>query len=647
MKGRGGEQMADTVKTEEYTAEDINVLEGLEAVRRRPAMYIGDTSSRGLHHLLYEVIDNSIDEAMVGYCTEISVTLHADGRATVKDNGRGIPVDIHEPTGKSALEVVLTMLHAGGKFEHKVYRISGGLHGVGVSVVNALSSSLTAIVRRDGFAYQQTYQKGKPITPVQKVGKTDERGTEITFLPDASIMEVTSFDYSTVQHRLKELSYLNRNLKIFLKDERTGTEECFHSEAGLMALVMELNEGEETLFTPPFSFTLEEEDLILEGALQYIQGTRERILTFANNIHTEEGGTHLEGFKASLTNCIKRYAEENDLIKEKEISLSGEDVREGLTAVISVKLPEPQFEGQTKTKLGTSRVKSQVQTLFGAEFYRFLEMNPQTARAIVNRCCMAARARIAARKAAELTRKSALTGGTMLPGKLVDCISKNPEESELFIVEGDSAGGNAKQGRDSKHQAILPLRGKILNVEKASDEKILNNEEIKALITAIGTGVTLGNHSEFDISRLRYGRIIIMTDADIDGAHIRTLLLTFFFKYMRQLIEEGRIYIALPPLYGIKKGKKLRYVFTDEEKDKILKAESDGVEVMRFKGLGEMDANELWETTMNPQTRTLRRVKLEDANAAAKMFNILMGKEVEPRKRFIIENAPTVQNLDI
>ncbi|MGH8103767.1 MAG: DNA gyrase/topoisomerase IV subunit B, partial [bacterium] len=519
----------------QYTAKDITVLEGLEAVRKRPAMYIGDTNERGLHHLLYEVIDNAIDEAMAGHCDRMVVAFHKDGSASVDDNGRGIPVDKHKGTGLSALEVVLTMLHAGGKFEQKAYHVSGGLHGVGVSVVNALSDWLVATVKRDGKIWRQKFERGKPVGPIESLGKTTERGTLIHFMPDVKpspqsregVMEVGEFKYEIIRNRVKELAYLNKGLSIVLRDERSAPalEETFAFEDGLGAFVKELNAGEEVVFPEPFIFHGQIEDLVLDGALQYVQSARECILAFANNINTEEGGTHLEGFKAALTNSLKQYAKDNDLIKEKTMALTGDDVREGLTAVVAVKLPEPQFEGQTKTKLGTSKVKGLVQQIFGDEFYRFLEEKPAYAKAIVNQCLLAARARLEARKAAELVRKSALAGGATLPGKLTDCITRHREEAELFIVEGDSAAGSAKTGRNSQYQAILPIKGKILNVEKATLDRILSNEEIKALITAIGTGINTENRQEYRADKLRYGRIIIMSDADVDGAHIRTLLL--------------------------------------------------------------------------------------------------------------------------
>jgi DNA gyrase subunit B len=628
-----------------YGAQEITVLEGLEAVRLRPAMYIGDTSERGLHHLLWEVVDNSVDEAMAGACTEITVTLHADNSATVEDNGRGIPTEIHQQTGTSALEVVLTRLHAGGKFENKAYRISGGLHGVGISVVNALSETLTATVHREGKVTQQKYERGKPLGPPKVIGKTERRGTIITFKPDFEIFETLTFNYETIAHHLREMAYLNSGLKIILRSEREGEppEQVFQYSEGIVQLVRLLNEGKTLIHEKPLYFAGEVEGVFIEVAMQYIQEVREQILSYANNIRTEEGGTHLEGFKMAITNAIKQYGKTADLLKEKEVGVTGEDVREGLTAVVSVRIQNPQFEGQTKTKLGNRAVKSVVQTFLTRALYDELDRNPSVGKAIVNRALLAARVRSAARKAAEIERKSALGFSGGLPGKLWDCTSRDPRESELFVVEGDSAGGSAKSARESRTQAILPIRGKILNVEKASLNKMLENEEIRSLLTAIGT--SYGEH--FDISKLRYHKIIIMTDADVDGAHIRILLLTFFYRFMRQLVDSGHIYIVLPPLYRLRKGKIDRYVFSEEERERLLRTEMKGAVVTRFKGLGEMDAEPLWETTMNPSTRTLLKVTVEDARRADQLLTQLMGKDAETRRVFLQENAKFAQNLDI
>ncbi len=627
---------------EEYTAKDIRVLDGIEAVRLRPAMYIGDVAVRGFHHLLFEVLDNSIDEAMSQACDRIDVVLHPNGSAEITDNGRGIPVDQHEETGKSALEVVLTMLHAGGKFDRKVYRISGGLHGVGVSVVNALSSWLEATIWRDGRTYFQRYERGHPVSALQELGPTDRRGTKIAFQPDQEIFEVLQWDYSIVRERLEELAYLNPNVTISLSIPHENIYENFHFEGGLIEYVLALAKGKELLFEPAFFFQQDAEDVRFQGALVYVRSTEEQVITFANNIRTIEGGTHLEGLRAAWTNCIKNYEKSAGSSRDKELQITGEDVREGAIAVLSVNLPDPQFEGQTKTKLGNSYIKGLSQQVFGARFTQFLEENPGAARAILQQVIAAARARIAARKAAEAARKQSFA--TLLPGKLVDCISKNPTETEIFIVEGQSAAGNSKKARNAHFQAILPLKGKILNVEKASPEKIFLSNEIKALATSLG--ITM-NESGYDPARLRYHKIILLTDADVDGAHLRTLLLTFFYKYAPQLIQNGHLYIALPPLYRIKKGTKSRYVLTEEEKQKVFQEWGGSSIITRFKGLGEMEEKDLWETAMNPETRRLVQVTIRDAQEAEKLLTILMGREVEPRRKYLQEHAALARDLDI
>ena len=628
-----------------YGAQQIQVLEGLEAVRRRPGMYIGSTDEHGLHHLVWEVVDNSVDEAMNGFCTEIEVRIHPDGSLSVDDNGRGIPVEVHPRTGRPALETVLTTLHAGGKFgDDGGYKVSGGLHGVGVSVVNALSEWLEVQVRIGGRVYRQRYQRGHPTTPVEPVGETDRTGTLVRFKPDPEIFETTAFDFDTILQRLRNIAFLNAGLELRLVDERTGRSETLRYEGGLVEFVRYLNRNKEPLHPTVIYARREINGCQIELALQYNTGYLETVIPFANNIHTTEGGTHLAGFRAALTRTLNDAARRMGLLKEGQENLTGDDVREGLTAVISVKLREPQFEGQTKTKLGNSEVKGWVDSVAGEAIALFLEEHPQEARRILDKCITAARAREAARKARELTRrKSALESGG-LPGKLADCIITDPEQCELFLVEGDSAGGTAKQGRDRRFQAIMPLRGKILNVEKAGMEKILANLEIRAMITALGTGVG----EEFDISKSRYGRIILMTDADVDGAHIRTLLLTFFYRYAREFIEQGRVYIALPPLYRVRKGKQERYCYSDAELERVLKEMgSSGVEIQRYKGLGEMNAEQLWETTMNPETRTILQVTMEDAVAADEIFTILMGEQVEPRRQFIQRHAREVRNLDV
>jgi len=653
----------------EYSAKNINVLKGLEAVRKRPAMYIGDVSSRGLHHLVNEVVDNSIDEAMVGYCDKIYVQINKDGSVTVSDNGRGIPVDMHPVEKRSALEVVMTVLHAGGKFDKSSYKVSGGLHGVGVSVVNALSEWLKVEVKRDGKIYFQEYKRGIPVKPVKEIGKAKrgESGTKTTFMPDTEIFKATEFRFDTLEERMRELAYLNKNITISIKDERNGGEEkTFHFKGGLIEFVKYLDSARQALHKTIY-IEGEKDNTPIELAFQYTDSYAENIFSYVNNINTHEGGTHLVGFKTALTRTLNNYAYKNNLIKEGKISLSGDDFREGLTGVISVRVAEPQFEGQTKTKLGNSETKSAVETLVGEKLAEFLEENPSVGKKIIEKCMRAAEAREAARKARDLARRKNALDNMNLPGKLADCSITDPEHCEIYIVEGDSAGGSAKQGRDRKFQAILPLRGKILNVEKAKMTKILENNEIRAIISAIGAG--LG--AEFDHAQSRYGKVILMTDADVDGSHIRTLLLTFLYRHMKDLITSGKVYIAQPPLYKIKKGKEEFYAYDENERDKILKrlkvdgkekkkAEEPveeeegvteeksirGVVISRYKGLGEMNPEQLWETTMNPETRTILQVTLESAASADKIFETLMGDEVEPRKDFIEKHAKYA-NLDI
>ena len=634
------------MKQQEYGASQIQVLEGLEAVRKRPGMYIGSTGPRGLHHLVYEIVDNSIDEALQGYCDRIYVSLNEDGSVTVKDDGRGIPVETHPKTGKSTLETVLTVLHAGGKFGGGGYKVSGGLHGVGISVVNALSKWLVADVYRNGKIYRQTYEKGITTSPLEVVGESHHTGTIINFMPDETIFDEIEFKYETLEHRLRELSFLNKGVKIVFEDKREGSERKkeFHYEGGLVEFVKYLNKTKTPIHDDIVHIDKKIGDSIVEIAMQYTDGYTENIYSFANNIDTHEGGTHLAGFKSALTKTVNEYAKRNKLIKENEGNLTGEDIREGLTAVISVKLPEPQFEGQTKTKLGNTYMRGNVDSVTVEELGAFLEENPTTARTIVDKGLRAQRAREAAKRARELTRRKSVLESTSLPGKLADCSEKDPSKSEIFLVEGDSAGGSAKQGRDRHTQAILPLRGKILNVEKSRLDKILSSDEIKNMITAFGCGV--GN--DFDLEKARYHKIVIMTDADVDGAHIRTLLLTFFFRYMRPLIENGLVYIAQPPLYKVKKQKKEYYVYSDEQLNTLLEEIGrQGVELQRYKGLGEMNAEQLWDTTMDPEKRTLLQVSIEDAVLADEVFSMLMGDKVAPRREFIEENATYVRNLDI
>ncbi len=628
-----------------YGAEQIQVLEGLEAVRKRPSMYIGSTDAHGLHHLVYEVVDNSIDEALAGYCNNIEVTIRPDHSVRVVDNGRGIPTEVIPKYQKSALEVVMTMLHAGGKFDNNAYKVSGGLHGVGVSAVNALSEWLEVEVRREGKLYKQRYECGKPVTAVTFIGESTQAGTTVTFKPDKTIFETLEFNLDTLAARLRELAFLNKGVKISLKDEFSQKEEVFQYEGGIVSFVEFLNKNKTPLHEKTIYFQKQKDTTVVEIAMQYNDSYTENVYAFANNINTHEGGTHLAGFKAALTKVSNDYAKSKGLLKGEE-KLSGDDVREGLTAIINVKLTNPQFEGQTKTKLGNSDIKGIVETLVSDGLSEFFEENPAAGKSILSKALEAAEAREAARKARELTRRKNALEISSLPGKLADCSEKDPARSEIYIVEGDSAGGSAKQGRDRKFQAILPLRGKILNVEKARLTKILKNEEIRALITAIGAGI--GEGEEFDIEKTRYHKIVVMTDADVDGSHIRTLLLTLFYRYMRPLIESGFIYIAQPPLFKVKKGKSEFYVYNEEELNKKLaEIGRDGIAMQRYKGLGEMNPQQLWDTTMNPESRTMLKVSLEDAIKADEIFTILMGDKVEPRREFIERHAKDVRNLDV
>ena len=629
----------------EYTAEDIQVLEGREAIRLRPGMYIGSTDQRGLHHLVYEITYNSIDEAMAGCCDKIWVTLCQDNTIKVEDNGRGIPVDIHPATNMSALETVMTTLHAGAKFGGHIYQVSGGLHGVGASVVNALASRLTVDVRRDGKLYQQEYRQGIPCGAVEEVGESSDTGTTITFLPDEEIFGKVECEFNTISEHLRELAYLNKGLEIYIKDERKDDEKTFYFEGGITGFVRHLNRNRVVRHRRPIYISKMVDSTVVEAALQYNDGFSESTFSFANCVNTVDGGTHLTGFRSALTRVLNDYARKNKLLKEDEPNLIGDDVREGLTAIISVKLAVPQFEGQTKAKLGNPEVKSQVESVVGDGLSLYLEEHPDEAKRIIEKCLLAAKGREAARKARDLIVKRGSLDTATLPGKLADCSEKEPSHCELYLVEGDSAGGSAKQGRNRRFQAILPLRGKILNVEKASPDKMLSHEEIRVIITALGAGID----DEFDLAKLRYHRVILMTDADVDGSHIRTLLLTFFFRHMVELINNQHLYIAQPPLYRIKTSKLQQWVYSEQEKEEILAKlkESKKVEIQRYKGLGEMSAEQLWETTMNPATRTLLEVNVDDAAKADRIFHILMGDEVPPRKAFIQAHARSVKNLDI
>lgn len=644
-------------KKSDYTADNIQVLEGLEAVRKRPAMYIGDISTRGLHHLVYEVVDNSIDEALAGYCKNIDVYINEDNSITVADDGRGIPTEIMKKEGRSALEVVMTVLHAGGKFNKDTYKVSGGLHGVGVSCVNALSTRLTVVVNRDGKSYMQEYERGKPLYSVKQTGKSDRTGTEVTFLPDPTIFKTTEYKYDTIEARLKELSFLNKGISLSLTDRREKDEqgnhpkEVFLSKGGLQEFVQYLDNTRTPLIPEPIVIEGARDQVMVEIALQYNTAYNENVHSYVNNINTLEGGTHVSGFRRAITRVFKAYAEKNNLFSKIDFEITGDDFREGLTAVISVKVPEPQFEGQTKTKLGNSEVLGVVDTSVGEMLTNYLEEHPREAKVIISKVVLTATARNAARKARELVqRKNGLTGSG-LPGKLADCSDNDPESCELYLVEGDSAGGTAKQGRNRRFQAILPLRGKILNVEKAMEHKIYDNEEIKNMFTAMGVSIgTVGDDKALNVEKLRYHKIIIMTDADVDGSHITTLILTFFFRYMKELIETGKIYIAAPPLYLVKKGKEQIYCWDDEDRkaavQKLGNGKDDSVNIQRYKGLGEMNAEQLWETTMNPETRTLWQVTIESAAEADHIFSMLMGDDVPPRRDFIEKHAKYAR-LDI
>ena len=653
-----------TEKENKYGAEKITVLKGLDAVKKRPAMYIGDIGKRGLHHLINEVVDNSVDEALAGYCTKIHISINQDDSISVEDNGRGIPVDIHKEEKKPALEVVMTVLHAGGKFEKGSYKISGGLHGVGVSVVNALSESLIADVYREGQVHRQEYCRGIPTTKVNVVGTTKKTGTKITFKPDREIFQATEIEYELIADRLRELAYLNKNLEISFKDEREGQEkhDTFKFQGGLSDFVKFLDESNQPIHNKIITISREDGEVPLEAALRYANAYNENILTFVNNINTVEGGTHLSGFRSALTRAMNNYAQKNNLIRNKkneELSLSGEDFREGLTAILSIKVPEPQFEGQTKTKLGNGEVKGLVDGVVYDGLQAFMEQNPSVARRIIEKALLAARSRKAARQARELIRRKTALGGSTLPGKLADCSNRDPAFCELYLVEGDSAGGSAKQGRDRRNQAILPLRGKVINSEKARIDKLLSNNEVQSMITALGTGFggEGGENGElsaadFNLSKLRYHKIIIMTDADVDGSHIRTLLLTFFFRRMPEIIYNGHLYMAMPPLYKLQQGKKISYAYDDNEKEMIVgRMEKDNksqkINVQRYKGLGEMNPDQLWETTMDPEKRTLQKVTVEDAAKAQETFQDLMGHNVESRRSFIEKNAKFVVNLDV
>ncbi|NLN49217.1 MAG: DNA topoisomerase (ATP-hydrolyzing) subunit B [Clostridiales bacterium] len=636
------------MKNQSYEAEQIQVLEGLEAVKKRPGMYIGSTGARGLHHLVWEVVDNSIDEALVGACKNISVTINEDNSITVSDDGRGFPVGMHPKLKKPAVEVALTVLHAGSKFGGGGYKVSGGLHGVGVSVVNALSERLEVEVKRDGNIYMQKYERGIPVTELKVIGQTKATGTKVTFKPDTKVFDELEYSFETLEHRIRELAFLNRGIKLILKDKRNNVEKTFQYDGGIVSFVEFLNKNKDVLHAKPLYIYVNKDDVDVEVALQYSGSFNENVYSFCNNINTIEGGTHTTGFRNAVTKAINDYARKYKFIKENESNLQGEDAREGLTAVLSIKVLDPQFEGQTKTKLGNPEIRSIVEGIVYDSLEAYFEENPGAAKTIIEKALTASRAREAARKARELTRRKSALENTTLPGKLADCSEKDPSLCEIYIVEGDSAGGSAKQGRDRRFQAILPLRGKILNVEKARLDRILSSDSIRSMVTAFGAGI----NDDFDIEKMRYGRIIIMTDADVDGSHIRTLLLTFFFRYMRPLVEYGHIYIAQPPLFRIRKGSGNRakdyYAFDEKEMEKIFsEIGRESTSIQRYKGLGEMDAYQLWDTTMNPETRTVLQVSLEDAAAADEIFTILMGDKVEPRREFIEENAKYVRFLDV
>jgi DNA gyrase subunit B len=627
-----------------YEAEQIQVLEGLEAVRKRPGMYIGSTGSRGLHHLVWEVVDNSIDEALVGACKNINVTIHPDNSISNEDDGRGFPVGMHPKLKKPAVEVALTVLHAGSKFGGGGYKVSGGLHGVGVSVVNALSEWLEIEVKRDGKIYHQRYERGFPVTELKVIGTTNKTGSRVSFKPDSEVFDELEYSFDILEHRLRELAFLNKGIKINLKDERDGREKTFQYEGGIISFVKHLNKNKEVLHKEPIYFEAKKDNVDVEIAIQYNDGYNESIFSFANNINTLEGGSHMVGFKSAVTKVINDYARRYKYLKENDANLIGEDAREGMSCVISIRLTDPQFEGQTKTKLGNPEVRGIIDSIVMERLEAFLEENPSDAKIIIDKAMTAARAREAAKKARELTRRKTVLESTTLPGKLADCSERDPELCELYIVEGDSAGGSAKQGRDRRYQAILPLRGKILNVEKARLDRILSSEMIRAMITAFGAGIS----DDFNIEKMRYGKIIMMTDADVDGAHIRTLLLTFFYRYMRPLIDAGYVYIAQPPLYRVRKKNKDYYAYNDKELEKLFQEIGrEGSSIQRYKGLGEMNAEQLWDTTMNPETRVILQVTMEDAVAAEEIFTVLMGDKVEPRREFIEHNAKYVRNLDV
>lgn len=637
---KGECMMAKDEKLQQYGAEQIQVLEGLEAVRKRPGMYIGSTGARGLHHLVYEVVDNSIDEALAGFCDTIKVTIHKDNSITVEDDGRGMPVDKHPKLGIPAVEVIHTVLHAGGKFGGGGYKVSGGLHGVGASVVNALSTKMEVEVKRNGRIYKQSYERGKTVTPLTEIGNAKKTGSKSTFWPDPEIFDEIEYDYDTLERRLREMAFLNKGIKITLNDERDGKKrkEEFHYEGGLKEFVKHLNVNKEAIHPDVIYFEVAGKEREVEVAMQYTDRYNEMLLSYANNINTTEGGFHMVGFKTALTRIFNDYARKNKILKDGDDALAGEDIREGLTAIVSVKLTEPQFEGQTKTKLGNSDMRGFVETATSENLMAFLEENPNQAKIILDKCLRAARAREAARKARDLTRRKSVLDGISMPGKLADCSEKNPALSEIFLVEGDSAGGSAKQGRDRMRQAVLPLRGKILNVEKARLDRILSSDEIKNMITAFGCNIG----ADFDESKLRYHKIIIMTDADVDGAHIRTLLLTFFYRYMTPLIEKGYVYAAQPPLFQVKKGKQVYYTYSDKEQEKLMAELADKpgkADIQRYKGLGEMDFHQLWETTMDYNSRTLIQITIDDAAAADEIFTTLMGDKVAPRRKFIEDNA--------